>query len=181
LKFNNTEIKFNLALQNKNYEEINAYLKSEQISGAKVIENLKTSGFPELSLKFVTDPKQKFILALTSNKLEEAKEVAYQLKEKAYYNKLTEKAMLMGKLNIVEYCYVRLQNLDKLLFFYLISGKFEKLEALLKDKSENSRKYVNLIYLDNHQKKIKVLSEAGHCKKFHFILFLRRFPNTSRS
>ena len=106
-------------------------------------------------------------MALKSGKLEEAKEVADELKEKAYYNKLAEKAMLMGKLNIVEYCYVRSQNLDKLIFFYLITGKFDKLkklETLLKDKSENSRKFLNVLYLVNHNEKIRILSENGHCK-----------------
>ena len=164
-KFNSSEIKFNLALNNKNYEEIVHYLKSGQISGLKTIDSLKSSGFPELSLKFVNDPKQKFILALKSGNLEVAKEVADTLKEKAYYNKLAEKALLMGKLNIVEYCYVRSQNLDKLLFFYLLTGKFDKLKKLenvLKDKGENSRKFLNLIYLANHNEKIKMLSENGH-------------------
>lgn len=165
--FNYSEVKFNMALCNKNYDEIVHYLKSGKIGGVKAIENLKLSGFPDLSLKFVNDPKQKFVLALKSGNLEEARLVADELKEKAYYNKLAEKAMLMGKLNIVEYCYVKSENLDKLLFFYMLSGKFEKLkklEALLKDKKDNSRKFTNLIYLANHNEKIKMLAESGHCK-----------------
>lgn len=180
--FNYSEVRFNMALANKNYDEIVHYLKSGKVTGVKAVENLKTSGFPDLSLKFVTDPKQKFVLALKSGNLEEAKIVADELKEKAYYNKLAEKAMLMGKLNIVEYCYVKSENLDKLLFFYMLSGKFEKLkklEALLKDKKDNSRKFANLIYLANHNEKIKMLTENGHCKSTFLIVnfyLIYRFP-----
>ena len=67
----------------------------------------------------------------------------------------------------VEYCYVKAQNLDKLMFFYLISGKFEKLkklEALLKDKGEISRKFINTLYTANHSERINILNESGYCK-----------------
>lgn len=167
LKFNYSEIRFNLALNNKNYDEIVHYLKTGKITGAKAIENLKNSGFPDLSLKFVSDPKQKFVLALKSGKLEEAKEVADELKEKAYYNKLAEKAMLMGKLNIVEYCYIKSQNIDKLMFFYLLSGNFDKLRRLgekLKGNAENSRRFINNIYLANHEEKVNILVENKNSK-----------------
>ena len=159
IKFNYIEVRFNIALMNKNYDEIANILKSGEVGGLKVIENLKNSGFPDLSLKYVNDPKQKFILAIQSGKLDIAVEVADQLKEKLYYNKLAEKAMIVGRLNLVEYCYVKAQNLDKLMFFYLISGKFEKLkklEALLKDKGEISRKFINTLYTANHSERINI-------------------------
>jgi len=52
-------------------------------------------------LKYVNDPKQKFSLALQSGKLEEAMAAADILKEKIYYEKLAEKAMGVGKLNVI--------------------------------------------------------------------------------
>lgn len=168
-KFNYTEVRFNIALMNKNYDEVSSILKSGQVSGVKIIEDLKNSGFPDLSLKYVTDPKQKFILAVQSGKLEVALEVADQLKSKLYYNKLAEKAMKIGSLNLVEYCYVKAKNLDKLMFFYFISGKFEKLkklEDLLKDKGELSRKFINTLYTSNHEEKIKILINSGYSKLF---------------
>ena len=67
-------------------------------------------------MKFVVDPKQIFNLALKSGKLEEAKEAAETLKEKVYFDKLAEKAMMMGELDITEFCYVKSQNIDKLIF-----------------------------------------------------------------
>ena len=167
LKVNYIEIRFNIALMNKNYEDVVAILKTGQVSGLKIVEDLKNSGFPDLSLKFVTDPKQKFVLAIQSGKLEEAFAVAEQLKDKIYYNKLAEYAMLVGNLKITEACYVRAQNLDKLMFFYFLSGKFDKLkklEAILKEKGESSRKFTNTIYTCNHVERLKILHENEHCK-----------------
>lgn len=115
----------------------------------------------------MNDPTQKFVLALQSGKLDEALVVADQIKEKSIYNKLAEKAMLMGKLSLVETCYIKSQNLDKLMFFYFLTGRFDKLkklDTLLKDKGENSRKFLNSIYTGNHLERIKMLSENGHCK-----------------
>lgn len=66
---NYTQIRFKLSLFNKNYEDIVQILRSGAIQGRKAIEDIKNAGFPDLSLKFVNDPKQKFNLALQSGKL----------------------------------------------------------------------------------------------------------------
>ena len=99
--FNYTPCRFKISLFNKNYDDIVNILRSGAISGIKAIENIQNSGFPDLSLKFVNDPKQKFYLALQSGKLEEASAAADLLKDKLYYDKLAEKAMLIGKLNVI--------------------------------------------------------------------------------
>lgn len=165
--FNYNEINFNKALSNKNHDEILHYLKSSQINSVKSIENLKNYGFPDLSYNFVNDNKLKFVLALKSGDLDEAKRIADILKNKVYYNKLAERAMISGKLSLVEYCYVRAGNTDKLIFFYVLSGKYDKLkklESILKDKSDYSKKFLTHVYLCNNEEKIKLLSENGHCK-----------------
>ncbi len=163
--FNYTDVAFKINLLNKNYDNIVKILQSGQVFGLKTVENIQNSGFPDLSLKFVSDPKQKFNLALKSGKLEEAKQAAETLNDKIYYNKLADKAMLMGKLDIAEFCYVKGQNLDKLIFFYTISGKFEKLKKVslaLKQTNDNSRRFLNAIYLNNVDEKIDVLNSTGH-------------------
>ena len=98
--FNYAEVRFKLSLFNKNYDDVVNILRSGVIHGLKAIENIQNAGFPDLSLKFVNDPKQKFYLALQSGKLEEASSAADILKDKIYYDKLAEKAMMMGKLNV---------------------------------------------------------------------------------
>ena len=133
----------------------------------KTVENIQKAGFPDLSLKFVNDSRQKFYLALRSGKLEEAKEAAEKLGEKIYFEKLAEKAILMGKLDIAEFCYVKSQNLDKLMFFYTITGRQDKLKKLgvaLETANDNSRRFLNSIYTNNVDEKVKVLNETGHSK-----------------
>jgi len=98
--FNYAEVRFKLSLFNKNYDDVVNILRSGVIHGLKAIENIQNAGFPDLSLKFVNDPKQKFYLALQSGKLEEASSAADILKDKIYYDKLAAKAMMMGKLNV---------------------------------------------------------------------------------
>ena len=127
------DVAFKLNLLNKNYDNIVKILQSGSVYGLKTVENIQKSGFPDLSLKFVSDAKQKFNLALKSGKLEEAKEAAEELKDKVYFDKLAEKAMLMGKMYIAEFCYVKSQNLDKLIFFYTLTGRQNKQEIIQED------------------------------------------------
>ena len=162
---NYIDIRFKLSLLNKNYDDIVNILKSGNVSGLKTVENIQQAGFPDLSLKFVNDAKQKFYLALRSGKLEEAKEAADKLKEKVYFEKLAEKAMLMGKLDIAEFCYVKSQNLDKLIFFYTITGRQDKLRKVagaLQQTKDNSRRFLNSMYTCNVDEKVNVLNETGH-------------------
>ena len=160
-----TDVAFKLNLLNKNYENIVKTLKAGNVYGNKTVESIQNAGFPDLSMKFVVDPKQKFNLALKSGKLDEAKEAAETLKEKIYFDKLAEKAMMMGKLDIAEFCYVKSQNIDKLIFFYTITGKQDKLKKValaLKQTGDNSRRFLNAIYTCNNEEKINVLKETGH-------------------
>ena len=144
------DVAFKLNLLNKNYENIVQTLKSGNVYGNKTVESIQNAGFPDLSMKFVVDMKQKFNLALKSGKLDEAKEAAEKLKDKIYFDKLAEKAMIMGKLDIAEFCYVKSQNIDKLIFFYTITGRQDKLKKVtlaLKQTGDNSRRFLNAIYM----------------------------------
>ena len=164
-KISYVDVNFKLNLLNKNYENIVKTLKSGSVYGNKTVESIQNAGFPDLSMKFVVDMKQKFNLALKSGKLDEAKEAAEKLKDKIYFDKLAEKAMIMGKLDIAEFCYVKSENLDKLIFFYTITGRQDKLKKVtlaLKQTGDNSRRFLNAIYTCNNEEKINVLKETGH-------------------
>ena len=105
--FNYLNVRFKLSLFNTNYDEVVNILRSSPNIGLKTIENIQNSGFPDLSLKYVNDPKQKFSLALQSGKLEEASAAADILKDKVYYEKLAEKAMSIGKLNVILFLFFK--------------------------------------------------------------------------
>jgi len=98
--FNYLNVRFKLSLFNNNYDDVVNILRTSPNIGLKTIEDIKNAGFPDLSLKYVNDPHQKFTLALQSGKLEEAIAAADILKDNIYYEKVAEKAMAIGKLNV---------------------------------------------------------------------------------
>lgn len=98
--FSYVDVRFKLALSNKNYDDVVNLLKSGTIFGLKAIDDIKNAGFPDLALKFEIDPKQKFNLALQSGKLDEAKNAAIALDQKEYYNRLADKAMMIGNISV---------------------------------------------------------------------------------
>ena len=53
-----TDVAFKLNLLNKNYENIVKMLKSGNVYGNKNVESIQNAGFPDLSMKFVVDPKK---------------------------------------------------------------------------------------------------------------------------
>jgi len=115
--FNYLNVRFKLSLFNTNYDDVVNILRTSPSIGLKTIENIQNAGFPDLSLKYVNDPKQKFSLALQSGKLEEASAAADILKDKVYYEKLAEKAMKVGKLNVI-FLFIYLLSDFKILKFF---------------------------------------------------------------
>lgn len=61
-----------------------------------------------------------------------ALEAAKALDDKNCWEKLGEVALLQGNHQIVEMCYQRTKNFDKLSFLYLITGNLEKLRKMMK-------------------------------------------------
>jgi hypothetical protein len=64
---------------------------------------------------------------------------------------------------------VKSENWDKLIFFYVLSGRLDKLKILqevLMNKGENSRRFLNSVYTGNVDEKIRLLTETGHSKYF---------------
>ena len=53
------------------------------------------------------------------------------------------------------------------MFFYTITGRQDKLKKLgvaLETANDNSRRFLNSIYTNNVDEKVKVLNETGHSK-----------------
>lgn len=64
--------------------------------------------------------------------LQIALEAAKALDDKSCWEKLGEVSLLQGNHQIVEMCYQRTKNFDKLSFLYLITGNLEKLRKMMK-------------------------------------------------
>ena len=61
-----------------------------------------------------------------------ALEAAKALDERGCWERLGEAALLQGHHQVVEMCYQRTKNFDKLTFLYLITGNLAKLRKMMK-------------------------------------------------
>lgn len=61
-----------------------------------------------------------------------ALEAAKALDERSCWERLGEAALLQGHHQVVEMCYQRTKNFDRLTFLYLITGNLAKLRKMMK-------------------------------------------------
>jgi coatomer protein complex subunit alpha (xenin) len=164
LNIDPTEYKFKLALINRKYEEVLHMVRNAKLVGQSIIAYLQQKGYPEVALHFVKDEKTRFALALECSNIEAALEAAKSLDDKECWEKLGEAALLQGNHQVVEMCYQRTKNFDKLSFLYLITGNLDKLRKMMKIaeiRKDTSGQFQNALYLGDIQERVKVLSGCG--------------------
>lgn len=71
-------------------------------------------------------------MSLESGNIEIALEAAKKLDDTGCWHRLTQLALRQGKHLIVEICYQRTKQYNKLSFLYFITGNMEKLTKMLK-------------------------------------------------
>ncbi|KAG8146581.1 putative Coatomer subunit alpha protein, partial [Naja naja] len=147
-----TEFKFKLALINRKYDEVLHMVRNAKLVGQSIIAYLQKKGYPEVALHFVKDEKT---IAL---------EAAKALDDKNCWEKLGEVALLQGNHQIVEMCYQRTKNFDKLSFLYLITGNLEKLRKMMRIaeiRKDMSGHYQNALYLGDIAERVRILKNCG--------------------
>merc|ERR1712088_245850 len=128
-----------------------------------IIAYLQQKGYPEVALHFVKDEKTRFGLALECSNIEAALEAAKGLDDKECWEKLGEAALLQGNHQVVEMCYQRTKNFDKLSFLYLITGNLEKLRKMMKIaeiRKDTSGHFQNALYLGDVAERMKGLGDV---------------------
>merc|ERR1719356_319410 len=139
-------------------------VRNAKLVGQSIIAYLQQKGYPEVALHFVKDEKTRFGLALECSNIEAALEAAKSLDDKDCWEKLGEAALLQGNHQVVEMCYQRTKNFDKLSFLYLITGNLEKLKKMMKIaeiRKDSSGHFQNALYLGDVEERVKVLSGCG--------------------
>jgi coatomer protein complex subunit alpha (xenin) len=66
----------------------------------------------------------------------------------------------LSPFQVVEMCYQRTKNFDKLSFLYLITGNLEKLRKMMKIaeiRKDTSGQYQNALYLGDVDERVKIL------------------------
>ena len=131
LNIDPTEYRFKLALVQRKYDEVLQMVRGAKLVGQSIIAYLKEKGYPEVALHFVKDEKTRFALALDCGNIDVALEAAKALDDKSCWEKLGAAALQLGNIEVVELCYQRTNNLNKLSFLYLINGNHEKLKKMM--------------------------------------------------
>uniref|UniRef100_A0A336MCE9 Coatomer subunit alpha n=1 Tax=Culicoides sonorensis TaxID=179676 RepID=A0A336MCE9_CULSO len=164
LNIDTTEYKFKLALIHRKYEEVLQMVRNAKLVGQSIIAYLQQKGYPEVALHFVKDEKTRFSLALECGNIEVALEAAKALDDKQCWDRLGQAALLQGNHQVVEMCYQRTKNFDKLSFLYLITGNLEKLKKMNKIaeiRKDVSAQYQGALLLGDVQERINVLKNVG--------------------
>jgi len=164
LSIDPTEYRFKLALINRKYDEVLHMVRNARLVGQSIIAYLQQKGYPEVALHFVKDDKTRFALALECGNIEIALEAARALEDKLCWERLGQAALMQGNHQIVEMCYQRTKNFDKLTFLYLITGNLDKLRKMTKIaeiRKDLSGQYQGALLLGDVVERIKILKNCG--------------------
>uniref|UniRef100_A0A1B6DMQ1 Coatomer subunit alpha n=1 Tax=Clastoptera arizonana TaxID=38151 RepID=A0A1B6DMQ1_9HEMI len=164
LSIDPTEYKFKLALINRKYDEVLHMVRNSRLVGQSIIAYLQQKGYPEVALHFVKDEKTRFALALECGNIEVALTAARSLEDKACWERLGQAALMQGNHQVVEMCYQRTKNFDKLSFLYLVTGNLEKLRKMTKIaeiRKDSSGQYHGALLLGDINERIKLLKSCG--------------------
>ncbi|KAJ4440977.1 hypothetical protein ANN_10826 [Periplaneta americana] len=166
-----TEFKFKLALINRKYDEVLHIVRNARLVGQSIIAYLQQKGYPEVALHFVKEDKTRFSLALECGNIEVALEAACRLDNKACWECLGQAALMQGNHQVVEMCYQRTKNFDKLSFLYLITGNLDKLRKMIKIaeiRKNISGQYQGVLFLGNVNERVRILQNCDQ----HFLSHL---------
>ena len=164
MNIDSTEYKFKLALVERKYDEVLHMVRNAVLIGQSIISYLQKKGYPEVALHFVKDEKTRFGLALECGNIEIALESARALDDKLCWEKLAEVALMQGNHQIVEMCYQRTKNFDKLSFLYLITGNLDKLRKMMKIaevRKDVNGQFQTALLLGEVGERVKILESCG--------------------
>ncbi|RFU78981.1 coatomer subunit alpha [Trichoderma arundinaceum] len=162
LRIDPTEYRFKMALVKRNYEEMLHIIRTSSLVGQSIISYLQKKGYPEIALQFVQDPTTRFDLAIECGNLDVAVEMAKELDKPKFWTRLGTEALTHGNHQIVEMCYQKLKQFDKLSFLYLATGDHSKLARMAKiaeHRGDFTSRFQNAIYLGDVEDRIQMLKE----------------------
>ncbi|GFP60104.1 putative coatomer subunit alpha [Trichoderma asperellum] len=162
LRIDPTEYRFKMALVKRNYEEMLHIIRTSSLVGQSIISYLQKKGYPEIALQFVQDPTTRFDLAIECGNLDVAVEMAKELDKPKFWTRLGTEALAHGNHQIVEMCYQKLKQFDKLSFLYLATGDHSKLARMAKiaeHRGDFTARFQNAVYLGDVEDRIQMLKE----------------------
>lgn len=185
LQIDPTEYRFKLALIKRNYEEMLHIIRNSSLVGQSIISYLQKKGYPEIALQFVQDPTTRFDLAIECGNLDVAVEMGKQLDKPVFWGRLSSEALAHGNHQVVEMCYQKLKQFDRLSFLYLATGDHSKLARMAKiaeHRGDFSSRFHNALYLGEVEDRIQMFKEIDLCAYMtssHGECSLLTFPRSS--
>lgn len=167
LQIDPTEYRFKLTLLKRNYEEMLHIIRTSSLVGQSIIAYLQKKGYPEIALQFVQDPTTRFELAIECGNLDVAVEMAKELDRPKFWNRLSAEALAHGNHQVVEMCYQKLKQFDKLSFLYLATGDHSKLARMAKiaeHRGDFTARFQTALYLGEVEDRIQMFKEIDLCK-----------------
>ena len=167
IQFDPTEYRFKQALVKRDYPEVLNIIKTSSLVGQSIISYLQKKGYPEIALQFIQDPQTRFELSIECGNLEVATDMAKQLDKPKLWTRLGTEALAHGNHQIVEMCYQKLRNFDKLSFLYLCTGDQEKLARMTKIaefRRDVTSRFQNTLYLRDAGNRINMYKDIDLCK-----------------
>lgn len=164
-----TEYRFKLALVKRDYEEMLHIIRTSSLVGQSIISYLQKKGYPEIALQFVQDPTTRFELAIECGNLDVAVEMAKELDKPKLWSRLSAEALAHGAHQVVEMCYQKLKQFEKLSFLYLCTGDNSKLARMAKiaeHRGDYTSRFHNALYLGDVEDRVQMLKEIDLCKSF---------------
>ncbi|XP_061380088.1 coatomer subunit alpha [Danaus plexippus] len=164
LNIDPTEYRFKLALVTRQYDQVLHMVRTAKLVGQSIIAYLQDKGYPEVALHFVKDARTRLELSLQCGNIEVALEAAKSLDDPDAWEKLADAARNAGNHQIVEMCYQRTKNFDKLSFLYLITGNLDKLRKMMKIaeiRKDVSSQFQGALLLGDVAERIRLLKNAG--------------------
>lgn len=159
-----TEYRFKLALVQGKHEEVMRIIKNSNLVGQAIIAYLQKKGYPEIALHFVQDKSTRFDLAIECGNLDVASETAQAINAKEVWERLGAAALKQGNHKILERCYQKTRNYDRLSFLYLITGNSHNLgrmSNLAEKRGDPMSRFHNALYTGDAQVRGKILAEVG--------------------
>ncbi|KXJ89340.1 coatomer WD associated region-domain-containing protein [Microdochium bolleyi] len=157
-----TEYRFKLSLVKRNYEEMLHIIRTSSLVGQSIISYLQKKGYPEIALQFVQDPQTRFELAIECGNLDVGLEMAKELDKPKLWTRLGAEALAHGNHQIVEMCYQKQKQFDKLSFLYLATGDHSKLGRMAKiaeHRGDFQARFQNALYLGDVEDRIQMFKE----------------------
>merc|ERR1719499_1109016 len=170
-KIDTTEYRFKLALNAGKQDKIMSVIKDSRLVGESIIGYLQRKGYPQIALHFVEDQKTKFALALECGDLPKAFDCAAELQKtqseedaKAAWLKLSQAALEQGDFEKYGSALAKTRSLDKLFFFFMLSGNTKRMNQLLgieKTQGRTMPLFQHSLLVGNVEERVRVLNDAG--------------------